>query len=148
MNSDRSIQNRSVLRCNFSSGRCRCSASSSQQGLPHFTPAVKLVCTQLVERQLPAFCCTGQCRVCAFWIPHLLLWSRSKAYLNMDTCGRRRMKIQAGFSEAAMICGFLQSHGTTWLGKAKSFLFLPPVCTGIHPNWQSQKDEAVVSVMH
>ena len=45
-----------------------------------------------------------------------------------------------------MLCGFLQSYGTTWLGKAKSFL--PPVCTGIPPNSQSQEDEAVVFVMH
>lgn len=47
-----------------------------------------------------------------------------------------------------MLCGFLQSYGTTWLGKAKSFLFLPPVCTGIPPNSESQKDEVVVFVMH
>lgn len=47
-----------------------------------------------------------------------------------------------------MLCEFLQNYGTTWLGKAKPLLFLPPVCTGIPPNSQSQEDEVVVFVMH
>lgn len=47
MNSDHSIQKRSMLRYKFNSGRYRCSTSSSQQGLPHLVPAVKLICNQL-----------------------------------------------------------------------------------------------------
>lgn len=49
MNSDHLIQNSSVPRCKFNSSKCRCSARSSQQGLPHLTPARKLLCNHLVD---------------------------------------------------------------------------------------------------